>query len=269
MSGRCALNLATVFPADLEHKLYAAGRAGFRAVGLLLSDMARAGEAGLEELRLSQLAVAEIVGLTGWADPDHATRAVALRHAEQAFALAYRVQAEVVVAAAPCEPVDLLSVTDRFRELCRLAAPYAVRVGLEFHAASERVRTIASAWTVVEGAGAENGGLVLDTFHCYQGESAVEMLEPVPGDRVFLVQLADCMEMPKYELENRHRVYPGTGTIAFEPLLGALSEKNYAGYYSVELYNEDYWLEDPILVAQDAMRSLRRLELPYGEKDTL
>jgi len=259
MTGKFSLNVATILPADPEQKFYAAGQAGFRAVGLLLGDMAQAGEAGLMELRLSQLAVSELVSLSGWADPDRAARAVALAQAERAFALAQEVRAEVVVASAPTRGESALAISDRFRELCRLADGYAVRIGLEFSGAGEGVKDIASAWTIVDTAGAENGGLVIDTFHYYQGNSRVEMLEPIPGDRIFLVQLADCMEMPRYELENRHRVYPGEGAIPLEPLLAALYEKGYEGYYSVELYNEDYWKEDPRVVARDAMRSLRRL----------
>ena len=259
MSKRFSLNLATLYPADMEHKLYAAGAAGFRAVGLLLSDLVREGQAALQELRLSQLAVAEIVGVAGWADRDRATRAVAIRRAEEAFELAAKVRAALVVAEAPATPLDDVMLADRFGDLCRVAQPHGVRVGLEFSGAAAQISTLSSAWQVVEAAGMENGGLVIDTFHFYQGESSLEMLDPIPGERILLVQVADCMEMPKHELRNRHRVHPGMGAIAFEPLLAALYEKRYQGYYSLELYNEDYWLEDPIVVAKDGMRSLRHL----------
>jgi sugar phosphate isomerase/epimerase len=259
MTKQLALNLATLYPRDLEQKLYAAGAAGFRAVGMLLSDLAREGEAGLMELRLSQLAVAELVGLTGWADLDRATRTVALHHAEQAFELAAKVRAALVVAEAPVKELDDLALADWFGELCRVAQPYGVRVGLEFSGWAELVKDVASAWRVVENAGLDNGGLVIDTFHFHKGGSSVEMLEPVPGEKVYLVQIADCLEMPRHEMENRHRIYPGAGAIPFEPLLAALYDMSYAGYYSLELYNEDYWLEDPIVVAKDAMRSMRQL----------
>lgn len=259
MTKKLALNLATLYPLDLEQKLYAAGAAGFRAVGMLLSDLVREGEAGLNELRLSQLAVAELVGVSRWADLDRATRTIALRQAEQAFALAAEVQADLVVAEAPAHPLDDLALADRFGELCRLAQSYRVRVGLEFSGFAEQVKDVATAWRVVEQAGLDNGGLVIDTFHFHKGGSTVEMMEPLPGDRIFLVQIADCPELPKHEMQNRHRVYPGAGAIAFEPLLAALYDKNYAGYYSLELYNEDYWAEDPRVVARDALRSLRQL----------
>jgi len=163
------------------------------------------------------------------------------------------------VAEAPAGPLDDLALADWFGELCRVAQPYKVRVGLEFTGSAEQVKDVAAAWRVVENTDLDNGGLVIDTFHFHTGGSSVEMLEPVPGDKVFLVQIADCPEMPRHEMQNRHRIYPGSGAIAFEPLLAALYDMGYAGYYSLELYNEDYWLEDPIVVAKDAMRTMRQL----------
>lgn len=256
---RLALNLATIFPAGLERKLYAAGAAGFRAVGLLASEMLREGEAGLAELRLSQLAVAEVVEVAGWADADRAARAVAIGQAERVFELAAAVRASVVVAAAPSAGIDTIVAADRFRELCRLAAPLRIRVGLEFIGWAESIKDLASAWAVVDAAGARNGGLVIDIFHFYRGGSTVEMLEPVPGDRIYLVQVSDCVELPKYELTNRHRVYPGTGAIPLDSVMAGIRGKDYRGYLSLELLNEEYWAENPIVVARDAFRALRRL----------
>jgi 2-keto-myo-inositol isomerase len=256
---RLALNLATVFPASLERKLYAAGAAGFRAVGLLANEMLREGDAGLTELRLSQLAVAEVIEVAGWADADRAARTVAIGQAERVFELAAAVRASLVVAAAPSADIDTIVAADRFRELCRLAAPLRLRVGLEFVGWADTIKDVASAWAVVEAADAANGGLVVDTFHYYRGGSTLEMLEPLPGDRIYLVQLSDCMELPKYELQNRHRVYPGAGAIPLDSVTAAIRAKDYRGYFSVELYNEGYWAEDPVVVARDAFRSLRGL----------
>jgi len=259
MNRRLALNLATLYPASFERKLHAAEAAGFRAVGLLSSEMARGGAAAITELRLSELAVAEIVGVSGWADLDLARRSLALAQAERAFDLAALVQASLVVASPPQAGTESALCAHRFRELCDLALPYRARVGLEFSGSAESVRDVATAWEVVDMAGAANGGLVIDLFHFYKGGSRAEMLEPVPGHRLFLVQLCDCPEMPGYELENRHRVYPGEGAIPLQPLLARLSEKGYDGYLSLELFNEQYWAADPLVVAKDAMRSLRRL----------
>jgi sugar phosphate isomerase/epimerase len=256
---RASLNLATLGPAPLDRKLHAAFRAGFPAVGLVYDELARFGEAWAKELRLSELAVAEIVGLGGWMEADRAARSVAIARAERVFETAAQLGCRTVVAWPQSGEVDGVAAAADFQQLCRLAQPYRVLVGLEFEGWGQEIKDVATAWALVEAAGAENGGLVLDTFHFYRGGSTMEMLEEVPGERILLVQLSDCMDLPRHELEDRHRVYPGEGAIGFESLLGALSAKGYSGYWSLELPNEDYWQEDPLLVAQDGMRALRRL----------
>jgi len=259
--GKVSLNLATIRPASFPRKLQAAYGAGFPAVGLWYDELRELSQEDLKELHLSGLAVSELVGVSGWMEVDRMSRTIALARAEEAFEAAVNLRCEVVVAAPAEEATDLVQAASHFRELCRLAQPFPVKVGLEFHGDAQAIKDIAAAWQVVESAEAQNGGVVLDTFHCYRGGSSVEMLAPVPGDRILLVQVSDCMELPRYELDDRHRLYPGEGAIPLEPLLAAVRDKGYSGYYSLELMNEDYWLEDPATVARDGMRALRRLEI--------
>jgi len=258
---KVSLNLATIRPASFLRKLEAASGAGFRAIGLWYDEFKQLGDGELREFRLSGLAVSEMVGVSGWMDPDRMSRTIALAGAEEMFEHAAKLHCPVVVAAPDLQARDLTRAAGDFRELCRLAEPFSVQVGLHFDGAAATINNIAAAWQVVDASEAHNGGIVLDTFHCYRGGSTLDMLAPIPGDRILLVQLNDCMDLPRYELEDRHRLYPGAGAIPLEPLLGALGEKGFDGYYSLELMNEDYWLEDPALVAQEGMRALRRLDI--------
>jgi sugar phosphate isomerase/epimerase len=136
-----------------------------------------------------------------------------------------------------------------------------VCVGLEFLGHSPHLSDLATAWGIVEGAEAANGGLVVDTFHFHVGGSSLGMLEPVPGDKIVLVQVSDGPDLPRRELGDGHRLYPGTGEFLLEPLLAALRAKGYAGYYSLELHNEEYWLEDSAVVAREGFRCMQRLDL--------
>jgi len=261
MSSKLSLNLATIRPTPLEKKLRAASTGGFRAVGLLWEEMSQQGEAAIQEVRLSGLSVSELAGISGWMDGDGGARSLPPARGEQAFELAANVGCELVIAWPALGAVDLVAAARQFRELCRLARPFGVKVGLEFVGGSEQVNTLAAAWQIVEAAEAPNGGLVVDSFHFFRGGSAPGMLEPVPGSRILLVQLSDCMELPRHEMRDRHRIYPGQGVLPLEPLLGALRAKGYAGYYSLELHNEQYWREDPVVVAREGLRSMRRLDI--------
>ncbi len=260
-AGGASLNLATIRPAALDRKLAAARAAGFAAVGLALDEMMEAGEDGVVEVRLQGLPVSDLVGIRGWMEADRTSRLVGLTRAEQACELAGKVGCPLLVAQPSGEEADALTAARRFAELCRLAGRLGVRVGLEFEGGRRGLATLAQAWEVVELAEADNGGLVVDAFHFYVGGSTVEMLEPVPASKLFLVQLCDAPELPRHELRDRHRLYPGGGVIGLESLLAALRANGYAGYYSLELENERYWEEEPEVVAREGMRALRKLDI--------
>jgi sugar phosphate isomerase/epimerase len=261
VASRAALNLCTLGPISLERKLYAASTAGFAAVGINQAGLDWPEERGREELRLSELAVAELGAVAGWMHPGRTARTMALLQAESLFATAAEIGAEVVIAWPSEEPMDMVAAASCFADLCRAAEPFGVRVGLEFLGGSATVSTVAAAWEIVEVAEAANGGLVIDTFHFFRGGSSLDMIEQVPAERIHLVQVSDAPDLPPAELEDSHRLYPGAGALELEPLLAAIRAKEYAGYYSLELHNEEYWEEDPIVVAAEGFRSMRRMDL--------
>jgi 4-hydroxyphenylpyruvate dioxygenase len=261
MRNRAALHLATLGPGDLERRLYAATQAGFAAVGVSCEELQQRGDEGLQELRLSMVPVAELGALTGWMDSSRSARTLALVTADDTFELAAQLGCSVVTAWPSREPFEPLSAATQFADLCRAAKEHGVRVGLEFLGHSEYMPDLARAWEIVEGADAPNGGLVIDTFHFHVGGSALDMLEPIPGEKIHLVQVSDGPNLPRRELRDGHRLYPGSGELALEPLLAALRAKDYAGYYILELHNEEYWQEDPMVVAREGFRSMERLDL--------
>ncbi|UCC69688.1 MAG: sugar phosphate isomerase/epimerase, partial [Armatimonadota bacterium] len=230
MPDRIALNLASLGPAPLETKLYAASAAGFSTVGLILDEMEAAGERGAREITLCDLSVAELAALSGWVAPDHTSRMLAMAHAEATFELAAKLGSFVVIAWPPAGPADPIVVGRAFADICRLAEPSGIPVALEFLGDSESICDLASAWEIVQLAEAPNGGLAIDTFHFHRGRSTLQMLEPVAGDKIFFVQVSDAVDLPPSELQDRHRVYPGSGAIPLDPLLAAIHDKGYSGY---------------------------------------
>jgi 4-hydroxyphenylpyruvate dioxygenase len=261
MPDRAALNLATLGPRTLEEKFYAAATAGFAAVGLSASDLDDPEERGREELRLSELSIAELEGIEGWMHSSRTARSLAMVRAEHIFATAAELGAAVVIAWASEDPVEAITAATYFADLCRAAEPFGIRVGLEFLGHSSTVKDLSSAWRIVEMAGMERGGVVIDTFHFHRGGSTPEMADPIPGDKIFLVQMSDVPDLPLRELEDKHRLYPGTGILALEQILGLVRAKGYTGHYSLELHNEDYWQEEAVVVASEGLRSMRRLDI--------
>jgi hypothetical protein len=67
-----------------------------------------------------------------------------------------------------------------------------------------------------------------DTLHFHRGGSTLEMLDEIPGERLYLVHLADVPAGPR------------------EETLG----KGCAGCFVVEILSQPLWREDPLDVAR-------------------
>lgn len=114
-----------------------------------------------------------------------------------------------------------------FTELCDLAAPFGLRLDLEFM----RWRDIASpeqAAEVVDGAGRPNASVLVDALHLVRSGSSIAALAEIPPERLRCVQLCDGpLAMPPTQAEiiaeaREGRLMPGEGALPLVPLLRAL-----------------------------------------------
>jgi sugar phosphate isomerase/epimerase len=137
-----------------------------------------------------------------------------------------------------------------FRRVCEVAARHNVRVALEVLGFAPRFHTLAQAWEVVGQAGCENGGLLLDTYHFHRGGSTLAMLDEVPGERLYLVHLADVPAGPREEAQDDGRLPPGEGAGPLREIVRRVLDKGYAGYFVVEILSQALWREDPLAVAR-------------------
>ena len=76
---------------------------------------------------------------------------------------------------------------------------------------------------LIERVGADNFGLLLDTFHMNIEEPSIEESIRKCGERIFHFHLADS-----------NRWYPGAGHIDFKSILTALKDTGYQGFISGE-----------------------------------
>jgi len=264
---RVSLNLITIQPTPFARKLQIAAEVGYRGIGLWTEETDRLLAAGarltdiIAVLKHYRLAVSELCRVDGWMYAEGKERAAAEARARRACRLAEFLGAECVVATPSLLAGDLELAAVDFAALCHLARGFGCRVGLEFVGRAQGVRDLATAWQVVGGADLPNGGLVIDSFHFHQGGSRSSDLANIPPERIFLVQVSDCLPLPPGELEDKDRLFPGMGAAALPELVGALRGIGYQGWWSLELGNPDYWQADPFVVAQDGWHALKRLDI--------
>ncbi len=135
---------------------------------------------------------------------------------------------------------------EAIRECAAAAAGSGVRFALEplNRYETDLVHTVAEGLALADRIGAENFGLLLDTFHMNIEEPVIEDSIRACGDRIFHFHVADS-----------NRWYPGAGHLDFEAILGTLAATGYQGFVSGEFKP----LPDADTAAQRSITYLRSL----------
>jgi sugar phosphate isomerase/epimerase len=91
-------------------------------------------------------------------------------------------------------------------------------------------------------AGDPDASLLLDVFHLYKSGTPFTALRQINGGALHVMHINDY---PKADdpstLNDGHRLYPGDGVAPFRQILRDLRDNGFRGYFSLELFNRDYW----------------------------
>ncbi|HSO75249.1 MAG TPA: sugar phosphate isomerase/epimerase, partial [Blastocatellia bacterium] len=144
-------------------------------------------------------------------------------------------------------------------ELGRIADIRGVGLAFEFLGQTDcSVQTLALADEIVRRVNRKNVGLVIDSFHFYAGGSTIESITTLDPDRLFIFHINDAEDLPREQLEDRHRLLPGLGILPLKEIIGALKSIGYDRVASVEIFRPEYWERDPFELARDARAAAER-----------
>jgi sugar phosphate isomerase/epimerase len=142
----------------------------------------------------------------------------------------------------PGTPCGLEQLTEAFAELCEDAANHTTaKVVYEFMPFDVNVNTLDAALALIQGAGARNGGLAIDTWHMAKLGITPAALDRIPLEYLTWVELSDGqfenMEDPIDETVN-HRNLPGEGEFDIPGYIEACRGVGYEGPWGVEVLSE-------------------------------
>jgi sugar phosphate isomerase/epimerase len=194
-------------------------------------------DAGLEHLELEFL-------MDWFLDPGDERREASDAQRRLLFDAARELDAHhVKVGNIPGTPCPLEQVTERFAELCADAADeHGAKVVYEFMPFDVNVRSLDAALQVVEGAGAPNGGVAIDTWHMAKLGIAPEELTRVPLEYLAWVELSDGRREDMADLVDEtvnHRRLPGEGELDVAAYVEACRAHGYPGPWGVEVLSEE------------------------------
>lgn len=135
-------------------------------------------------------------------------------------------------------------LVEALQECSAVAAEEGVRFALEplNRYETDLIHTVEDGLDLIRRVGAENFGLLLDTFHMNIEEPSIEGSIRACGERIFHFHVADSNRWP-----------PGAGHLDFRSILSTLREAGYDGYVSGEFMP----VPDADTGAQQAIEHLR------------
>ena len=195
---------------------------GFSGLGIWHADLQHVLETrSLAEMKdvfdANGLAYLELEFLMDWfLDPDDERRQASDKIRTLLFEAAAAFGAHhIKVGNIPGVPCELSRLTERFGELCADAAGHTdAKIVYEFMPFDSNVNTLDAALAVVGGAGAENGGVAIDTWHMNKLGIAPDDLRRVPLEYLSWVELSDGRLTNMDDLIDEtvnHRNLPGEG----------------------------------------------------------
>ena len=138
-------------------------------------------------------------------------------------------------------------------ELADIAEPYGIKIGFEFLGeAGNSVTTLDLGSKIVDLVDRESVGNVIDTYHFYAGNSSFDALEDLDPSKLFIFHINDVEDLPKDQLNDSKRLYPGLGVLPIAEMKATLDKIGYDGPVSVEIFRPEYWEQDPFEVAANA-----------------
>ncbi len=258
-------SIATVsISGDLPQKLEAIAKAGFDGVEIFENDFLTFDESPRQVGRMARDLGLEITLFQPFRDFEgmpEPLRSRTFDRAERKFDLMQELGTDLVLVCSNISPVamgGLDRAADDFRELGERAARRNLRVGYEALAWGRHINDHRDAWEIVRRADHPNVGLILDSFHTLARKIDVNSIRSIPKENLFIVQMTDgpLIDMDLLYWSRHYRNMPGEGDLPVLDFMRAVAATGYDGYFSLEIFNDQFRGGLPASIAADGRRSL-------------
>jgi len=233
-------------PFDFKDRVEAAARAGFKGFGLWHADLDHVLESrSLKEMKQilddNGMKYVELEFLTDWFLDGERKKQSDIQKQKLLLAAEALQAKHVKVGDFFREQCPMPRLIDAFAELCADAAKHGTRIGFELMPFS-MIDTLADSLAMVEGAGAENGGIVFDLWHLVKLKIPYEEVSRVPAQYLLSVELNDgTFEAPwsLHEDTINHRRLCGEGEFDIKSFIDCVQRAGYAGPWGIEVLSEE------------------------------
>ncbi len=152
--------------------------------------------------------------------------------------------------------VDLVAAGDRYRALLEIGEKLGITPVVEVWGFSKTLRRLGEALLVAVESGSAKGCVLPDIYHLYKGGSDFAGLPLLSVSAIGIFHVNDYPKIDREKISDADRVYPGDGIAPLQEVFATLRRMGYTGYLSLELFNRDYWKQDPHAVAKTGLQKL-------------
>jgi sugar phosphate isomerase/epimerase len=233
-------------PFDFKDRVEAAERAGFKGVGIWHADLEHILERRtLKEMKQilddNGMKYLELEFLRDWfVDGERKKQSDIQRKKLLEAATALNAK-HVKVGDFDSTKTPMPRLIEAFAALCAEAAKYGATIGFELMPFA-MIDTLKDALTMVEGAGAKNGGIILDTWHVAKLGIPYEEVARMPRQYLISVELNDgTYEAPWSLFEDtiNHRRFCGEGEFEVPRFIESVLKTGYSDPFGIEVLSQE------------------------------
>ena len=149
-------------------------------------------------------------------------------------------------------------MAERYRALLELGDRMGIVPQVELWGFSRVLGRLGETALVAIESGHPKACMLLDVYHLYKGGSSLTGLRLLNGAGLHVLHFNDYpANPPRAAITDAQRVYPGDGVAPLKEIVGDLRAIGYRGVLSLELFNQEYWKQDPLTVARTGLAKMR------------
>ena len=158
------------------------------------------------------------------------------------------------------QELDLFAAGDKYKRLLDLGRKTGVMPQLEFWGASPVLWHLGQVLMIAAVADDPDVKILPDVYHMFRGGSGFHALKMLDGNLIDIFHMNDYpASLPREQQNDSDRVYPGDGSAPTIQILTDLRNMGGEKILSLELFNQNYWEEDPVMVAKTGLEKMKAL----------
>jgi len=231
---------------DFKDRVEAAARAGFKGVGIWHSDLDHILERrSLKEMKRilddNGMKYAELEFLRDWFVDGELKKQSDMERKKLLEASQALNAKHVKVGDFERKRTPMPKLIESFAALCVEAGKYGAKIGYELMPFG-MLDTLKDSLTMIEGAGAKNGGIIFDLWHVVKLGIPYEEVSRVPAKYIVGVEINDGTFTAPWSLHEdtiNHRRFCGEGEFDVKGFVAAMEKTGYMGPCGIEVLSAE------------------------------